>query len=323
MDQVGIIGAMFRSNRRYTLKTVIALFFLLLLTACNKPGPQNQEATQPLAPPAEPSLVAASPSPEPTATAIPVVAAATVNGQVIPLDYLQEELQRYQASLDPAGAAQTAEEQTKLVLNALIDQTLLVEAAHAAGFNLGDADLQLRIEELVAKLQAEGIDLGGWMQNNFYSDASFRYSLRRAAEAAWQRDKVIAIVPEDAEQVHVRQIFFEKNKETDARTVLALLNNGSDFDSLARRYHPETGGELGWFPHGYLKAYPQIEEIAFEMHPGTFSDLIESDIGYHILYLVERESNHPLTTEAKLILQANALEEWLTQARASAEILLP
>ena len=276
---------------------VLLLLLAVLLGACNKLTPAPTDLPAEPGPAAE-NTAAASPTPEIPPTATPEPAAAHVNGEPIPLAYYQGELQRYRASLDPAAAPNEAD-QEKAVMDALIDQQLMAQAARAAGFSLSDADLQSRIEDLVVKLQASGIDLGGWMQNNFYDDASFRYGLRLAAEAAWQRDELIAAVPETAEQVHVRQIFFEKDQQSNAQTVLGLLNNGSDFDTLARRYNAETGGELGWFPRGYLSTYPIIEETAFAMHPGTFSDLIETEIGYHILYLVESDPALPLTTEAR------------------------
>lgn len=300
---------------------VLLLLLAVLLGACNKPTPAPTDLPAEPGPTTE-NTAAASPTPEIPPTATPMPAAAHVNGEPIPLAYYQGELQRYRASLDPAAAPNEAD-QEKTVLDALIDQQLMAQAARAAGFSLSDADLQSRIEDLVVKLQASGIDLGGWMQNNFYDDASFRYGLRLAAEAAWQRDELIAAVPETAEQVHVRQIFFEKDQQSNAQTVLGLLNNGSDFDTLARRYNAETGGELGWFPRGYLSTYPIIEETAFAMHPGTFSDLIETEIGYHILYLVESDPAHPLTTEARLVLQGKALEDWLAAQRGSASISIP
>ena len=300
---------------------VLLLLLAVLLGACNKLTPAPTDLPAEPGPAAE-NTAAASPTPEIPPTATPEPAAAHVNGEPIPLAYYQGELQRYRASLDPAAAPNEAD-QEKAVMDALIDQQLMAQAARAAGFSLSDADLQSRIEDLVVKLQASGIDLGGWMQNNFYDDASFRYGLRLAAEAAWQRDELIAAVPETAEQVHVRQIFFEKDQQSNAQTVLGLLNNGSDFDTLARRYNAETGGELGWFPRGYLSTYPIIEETAFAMHPGTFSDLIETEIGYHILYLVESDPALPLTTEARLVLQGKALEDWLAAQRGSASISIP
>ena len=59
----------------------------------------------------------------------------------------------------------------------------------------------------------------------------FKVALKRSAEAAWMRDKIIADVPTSVEQIHVRQIL--TYNEGDARAALEQLNGGADFDELA------------------------------------------------------------------------------------------
>jgi peptidyl-prolyl cis-trans isomerase C len=137
--------------------------------------------------------------------------------------------------------------------------------------------------------------------------------------AARMRDQIIAAVPTTADQVHVKQILFY-NAE-DAQNVYALLQSGWDFNTLAAQYEPLTKGELGWFPRGYL-VHPTIEEAAFALQPGEYSAVIESSVGYHILYLVERDPAHPLSPDALLTLQENALQDWLTQRRNESTIVI-
>ena len=38
-----------------------------------------------------------------------------------------------------------------------------------------------------------------------------------------------------------------------------------------------------------LPGRTSIEEAAFALQPGQFSQVIETEIGYHILYLVDRD----------------------------------
>ncbi len=42
------------------------------------------------------------------------------------------------------------------------------------------------------------------------------------------------------------------------------LQAGADFATLAYRYDPLTGGDLGWFPRGVL-TQPAVEEAAFSL----------------------------------------------------------
>ena len=97
------------------------------------------------------------------------------------------------------------------------------------------------------------------------------------------------------------------------------LQSGADFMEQAKKYDPITGGDLGWFPRGYLDE-PALEEAAFALQPGQYSQVIETDIGYHILYMVERDANHTLQPDARTALQRNSLQEWVSERRNQSEI---
>jgi peptidyl-prolyl cis-trans isomerase C len=250
----------------------------------------------------------------PTPTSPPL--AAIVNGEGILASEFQAELARYQQAQAEQGRTVAPEEAAQIVLNDLIDQTLLAQAAAAQGYVVDDATVQARIDALAA--QVGGAEaLSAWMTAHGYTEADFRSALRRQIAAAWMRDQILAAVPTTAEQVHVRQILFYNGK--DAQNVLALLQAGWDFNTLAEQYDPITKGELGWFPRGYLP-HPEIEAAAFALQPGEYSPVLQSTIGYHILYLVERDPARPLSSDALLTLQEHALQDWLTQQRNASTI---
>jgi len=133
------------------------------------------------------------------------------------------------------------------------------------------------------------------------------------------RDKIIAAVPGTAEQVHAQQILLY-NEDT-ARQVADQLSAGADFADLAALYDPNTGGELGWFPRGYLLE-PALEEAAFSLEPGQHSDVITTEVGYHILMVLERDPQHPLSPDAYLVMQEKTLGDWLAQKRTESDIVL-
>ena len=289
---------------------------LLLSAGCEK--------TQ--TPPADPSLEPIIPSAiastatatlEPTPTTIP--AAAIVNGEPIPLSYFNNEVWRYRDSLaeQPVKPDDAAISQT--VINYLIEQQLLAQEAHKAGFTLSEADLQAKIDGLIAGLGSQEA-FSTWLTNNHYDDAEFRMALTLASEAAWQRDQIAATIPDAVEQVRARQIFALTPEG--AQRALTSLTSGTDFGSLAWEYSPESGGELGWFPRGYL-LYPEVEAAAFSLEVGGRSEIIQSTIGYHILEVQAHEPAHPLTTDARIALQTKALQDWLSTAIANAQIVLP
>ncbi|MEE9368977.1 MAG: peptidylprolyl isomerase [Pontiella sp.] len=67
------------------------------------------------------------------------------------------------------------------------------------------------------------------------------------------------------------------------------LNAGEDFDALAREYsHCQDGGhDLGFFSRGQMVS--AFEEIAFKTDVSDFSDVFQSEFGYHILKVLERK----------------------------------
>lgn len=263
-----------------------------------------------------PTFEAPTFTPEPP-TATPPPSAAIVNGEYITLAEFQAELERYQAAQTAPGIIVTDEDANKIVLEDMIAQYLLSQAAREANFNLTEADLQSRIEALASEVGGAEA-LSAWQSAHGYDDISFRAVLKRSAEAAWMRDKIIADVPETVEQIHVRQIL--TYNEADARTALEQLKAGADFDEIAALYDPLTLGELGWVPRGYLLD-ASADEAVFALQTGEYSEIITTDAGFHIFKALER-GDHPLSPDALLTMQELALRNWLAEKRANSEIVL-
>ena len=251
----------------------------------------------------------------PTATPVPSV--ATVNGVDITVAEFQAELDRYKSAQTALGITITDEEANKVVLEDMIAQVLLAQAAREANFNLTESDLQSRVDALAADIGGTEA-LSAWQTAHRYDDVSFRIALKRAAEAAWMRDKIIADVPTSMEQIHLRQIL--TYNEADARNALEQLNNGADFNELAAFYDSITLGELGWVPRGYLLD-AKAEEAVFALQAGLHSDVIATDAGFHIFKALDR-AEHVLTPDALLVVQEIAVKNWLVDKRLQGDIIL-
>jgi parvulin-like peptidyl-prolyl isomerase len=184
------------------------------------------------------------------------------------------------------------------------------------------AALNAAVERLAGELGGEPA-LQDWMARRGYQPQAFRAALRRQAAAAWQRDQLAASVPQEAEQIHARQIL-AIDESVAQRALQQVQIPGTNFAAYAYRYDLQTGGDLGWFPRGYL-TQPAVEKAAFALQPGEISALIQSEVGYHILQVISREPSRPISPDARRVLQHNALQAWLVDRRAAAhiEILLP
>jgi peptidyl-prolyl cis-trans isomerase C len=290
------------------------LGLLALLTGCEPAVPVVPTST--VTATREPTATVQAPSPTlavPTMTAEPL--AARVDGEGILLAEYEAELDRY-----VSAGFHLDEDARRKVMEELINQTLLAQSAFKEGYEVSDADLEQRITDLQSQTGEQA--LVEWMDAYGYSPESFRRSLRRAAAAAWMRDQIIALVPDAAEQVQASQILLFNEEQ--ANQVLAQVRAGTSFEALSARYDPVSRGDLGWFPQGYLPVRV-VEEAAFNLQPGQVSDVIESDIGFHIVQVIAREQDRPLESDALLVLQLTALKEWLIQrqVQTNIELLLP
>jgi parvulin-like peptidyl-prolyl isomerase len=240
-----------------------------------------------------------------------------VDGEYITIAEFQAELARYKSAQTALGITVSEEEANKIVLEDMIAQFMLSQAAREANFNLTESDLKSRVDALSESVGgAEALSV--WESAHGYDDASFKVALKRSAEAAWMRDKIIADVPTTAEQIHVRQIL--TYNEEDARAALDELKGGADFDELAAQYDPITLGELGWVPRGYLLD-EKADEAVFALQAGAYSDVVATNAGFHIFKALER-GDHPLSPDALLTVQELALKNWVAEQRASSKIVL-
>ena len=251
----------------------------------------------------------------PTATPPPSV--AVINGEYLTTSEFQAELTRYKSAQTALGVTVSEEDANKTVLEDMIAQVLLAQAAKEANFNLTESDLKSRMDALAVSIGGTGA-LSTWQSSHGYDNASFQIALTRSAEAAWMRDKIIADVPTAMEQVHVRQIL--TYNEADARSTLEELKAGADFDEKAALFDPITLGELGWVPRGYLLD-AKADEAIFALQVGAYSDVIATNAGFHIFKVIER-GDHPLTPDALLAMQELVLKKWVIEQRAKSDIVL-
>jgi peptidyl-prolyl cis-trans isomerase SurA len=78
-----------------------------------------------------------------------------------------------------------------------------------------------------------------------------------------------------------------------AETVLGLAKKGEDFSTLALKYSDDPsgqeGGDLGFFKKGEM--IEKFEKVAFALNPGEISDLVETELGYHIIKVEEKKDD--------------------------------
>jgi peptidyl-prolyl cis-trans isomerase C len=297
-------------------KYILPLLLIAFLAgACNTPTSNATPADTP-AVPVSPTHSQASAEATPTEAQTLV---GSVNGEGITEASYLLNLAQFEAALSADGNL-LAEGQTasQRVLGDLVNRMLLAQGARAEGFSLDDATVDVRINALAEQMGGAEA-LTAWLVANGYDAIRFRAELRLEIEAGWMREQIMASVPHSAEQILARQVFFYD--AFSAQRILGQLEGGTPFQQVVNNNDPQDLGYLGWFPRGYL-LLPEVEAAAFALQPGQLSAVIESAIGYHILEIIDRQADRPLSPDARVTLGLAALESWLAEERAASSIEL-
>ncbi len=110
----------------------------------------------------------------------------------------------------------------------------------------------------------------------------------------------------------------EKKKEAEtkayelAKSIIKKLDNGEDFEALAKEYSDdsssaEKGGNLGKFNRGDMTK--EFENAAIELKVGTYSSTpVKTTYGYHIIYKISQEDKPELDSVKDEIITTIAKE---------------
>jgi peptidyl-prolyl cis-trans isomerase C len=117
--------------------------------------------------------------------------------------------------------------------------------------------------------------------------------------------------------------------EEAANAVLALVNDGGDFEELAKEHSTgpsgPNGGALGWFGAGQM--VQPFDEAVQAMEVGQVAGPVQTQFGWHLIKLNETRDAPPPALEAvqgQIIqdLEAQVQENAVTAAREAAEVTL-
>src|SRR4029450_1592727 len=101
------------------------------------------------------------------------------------------------------------------------------------------------------------------------------------------------------EQIRASHILLKTEGKDDAAVkakaeeLLKQARAGADFADLAKKHSEDEarakdGGDLDYFGRGRM--VPEFDQAVFAMQPGTISDLVKTQYGYHIIKLVDKKS---------------------------------
>jgi len=252
---------------------------------------------------------------------------ATVNGQEITWADYEPELRQtlygvtQQYGVDwnqPENIAMLGTVQDQ-VLQTVVERTLLRQLAAKEGIEISPSDVEARVEKEKTAIVDSGM-FSSWDQFKEEAGVSDEYFARLVEDVELVDMVGAAHGPErEAEQVHAQHILVA-DEET-GKEVLARLEAGEDWAALAQEFSQDTSnkdnaGDLGWFPRGMM--VPEFEEAAFALEPGTISDLVQTDFGYHIIQVLEKGTRELDEQMYNSMLQ-QAFQAWMEEQKAAAE----
>jgi parvulin-like peptidyl-prolyl isomerase len=321
----------FVNIRRFIL-VVFLIMPMLLFTACDNstaPATTTDTAVTPDTP-ALPTLAptAIPPTPIPPTPTPTEPMAALVNGQPIFLAAYERELARYEQAQVELGSTPGADgtNYRSLVLDVLIEQALIAQAAAAQGVTIAPDAVDAKLSELESAAGDAG-NFEAWLAANQWTREEFHTALASEMLTEAMVTAVTADVPTAVEQVNAR--YLQVDDLALAESLLQEIRAGADFAVLARQHSldritAENGGELDYFARGSLLIAP-VEEAAFALEPGAVSDVITAtnEDGmptYYLVQVIDRNEERPLSADMRYTMLQQTFESWLDGLWQNADI---
>ncbi len=186
------------------------------------------------------------------------------------------------------------------ILQGLIEQKLILQEAVKQGFEISDEQIDEIINEMKKQFQTEKAFEDALLKEGTNKEElreRYRENLTKQQWIRMEVGKKIKISPEKMNkirgdlscEIRVRHILVKSTE--DAVLILARIDRGEDFEGLAREYSVcpsgKNGGDLGFF-HKY-QMIPEFSEKAFNLKIGEVSQIVKTNLGYHIIKLIEKK----------------------------------
>jgi peptidyl-prolyl cis-trans isomerase C len=275
-------------------------------------------------PPAAPASPAA-----PAETIKPIVeplpdVVARVNGETISRDDLESAMVELQQRAGQQVPPDQRDKVVRAVLDQLIAYRLLKQESAARKIEVAQTEVDARIDELKSQFKSEEVFIQVLGEQKVTLD-ELRTNIREGMQIDRMVDTEIntraTVTPEQVEafytanptefqrgeRIRASHILVRVAPDADApakeqaRTkiddLLKQARGGADFAALAKQHSDDpgsgpTGGDLGYFERGQMVG--PFEDAAFALTPGQTSEVIETQFGFHIIKLDDRQAAGPV-----------------------------
>ena len=336
------------------MRRAISIFIIAALAACSRTAPANAtpqaaQAPSASAQPAAAAQTAAAQAPAPAPAAKPVPAqlpeiVARVNGEAITGKDLDDAVRAVAGRAGPIPPDER-DRVYRGILDNMIGYRLMIQEARARKIAVSDADVDAQVAQIRAQFPNDA-----QFQQALTAQKTTLEAVRNDTRDGMSADKLVeseivskvAVKPEavtdfyqknqdkfqQGPRVHASHILIGIPQNADAAAkqqakakadaLLKDLKSGKDFAATAKANSQDpgsapNGGDLGFFEQGQM--VPPFEQAAFALKPGEMSEVVESQFGYHIIKVAERQDSRVVPLEEA----KGQIEEFLTQQNRHAE----
>jgi peptidyl-prolyl cis-trans isomerase C len=146
-----------------------------------------------------------------------------------------------------------------------------------------DAKADLAVNRLLENAIADKIGVSAEQVTKFHKDNPDRFKQPDSVRAS----HILLPFPENADAAAKAKV------KTQAEQVLKDVKAGRDFAALAKQHSKDpgsavNGGDLGFFQRGQMVG--PFNDAAFSLGVGQTSDLVETQFGYHIIRVTEKQA---------------------------------
>lgn len=220
---------------------------------------------------------------------------------------------------DSAGQAELARD----ALNLLVDEEILVQKARLLAIEVTPDEVNRSVDEQVTRVRGQfetdeayraELRNAGFGTPEEYRRTLYEQFYRRALQQRAFEELRKTAVGRNVSDAEIQEAF-DRNRgqlqaapatvtfrqvvvapkptaeskgraKAKADSLLAEINAGGDFESVARRESMDPGskpqgGDLGWNRRGAM--VPEFERVMFALRPGQVSPVVETAFGFHII----------------------------------------
>ena len=299
---------------------LLPLIVLFVATACSKGSPAAAAASETTPAAAQAGAATPVPAVQPVAATLPELI-ARVNGEAVQKAEFEKAIQTVEGQNGSPVPPDQRDRVYRGVLDQIIGFKLLVQESKTRKIAVPDAEVDARIGQIRGQFPSEEAfkqTLGqqGVTVEQLRADARSEMMVTKMLQA--EVEAKVAVTPaqvtdfyqkntdkfQQGERVRASHILIgfpqgadaaaRQAAKTKAEVVLKDVKAGKDFATLAKANSSDpgsaqNGGDLNFFEKGAMVA--PFDQAAFSMKTGDTSDLVETQCGYHIIRVTDKQAS--------------------------------